>query len=158
MKIIKRFALRIALNRVQRVALWRALRYSAHKYHQHGKEKEAQAFARIVSQVEPVFNITTKNYTEGEVGKALDEFVAQIHKEIEHRISAAYESGRRAGMTAATQTLRHGRSVAVGEVVEVEEDPNENAGAATTDTGDVTFSEGSSSTDQNGDGSEQTVE
>lgn len=127
MGIIKTIALRIALNRKQRLVIWNALQYSDHKYREHGDIDRAVVTTATAAEVERAFGIARHRFTEKEVSAIVDDALKR-GGEIAKRIAdEAYERGKRETLAnIAHLVVVGGKGLKVGDIVEViEEAPAE---------------------------------
>ena len=125
MGIIKNICARIAFSKEQRVVIWNALSYSNYSYHRKGNVDKAGLVSTIMNQTERVLGVTGKKFTKKEVSAMLEEYGKRIKEQRQEELKQEYENGRRQGIIETLDNLEHGRGIVVGEVFEVEEDPNE---------------------------------
>ena len=125
MGLIKTICLRIALNKEQRLVIWNALQYSDYKYRQNGNIDRAVVTSTIIAQTEKRFGISGKKYTKEEVNAMLNEVARRIKEDRQTELDEAYQAGREEAISEMLENIRHGRGLVVGEIVEVEETPEE---------------------------------
>jgi hypothetical protein len=125
MGILKNICLRVALNKEQRLVIWNALQYSDHKYRAHGNVDRAVVTSMVIAQTEKWFGVNEKNFTKEEVNAILDEFARRVKAERKEELHDAYQAGRGDAIREMLENIKHGRGLAVGEVVEMEEEPEE---------------------------------
>lgn len=125
MGILKNICLRIALNREQRLVIWNALQYSDYKYRQNGNIDRAVVTSTVIAQTEKQFGVSGKKYTKEEVDAMLNEVAHRIQEERKAELDEAYQIGREDAISEMLENIRHGRGLVIGEVVEVEETPEE---------------------------------
>lgn len=123
MKFFKRLALRVALNREQRIIIWRALRYSEHKYRQHGNPNRAVAVGAITDQVKEIFGVELTQEEINAVYKAVYDATCNARRSRSERVMREVNSQSRRSV-----------GLAVGDVVEIEEPASASAGENATAT------------------------
>lgn len=125
MGILKNICLRIALNREQRLVIWSSLQYSDYKYRQNGNVNRAVVTSTVIAQTEKQFGVSGKKYTKEEVDAMLNGVAHRIQEERKAELDEAYQIGREDAISEMLENIRHGRGLVIGEVVEVEETPEE---------------------------------
>lgn len=125
MGILKNICLRVALNREQRLVIWNALQYSDYKYRQNGNIDRAVVTSMVIAQTEKRFGVSSKKYTKEEINAMLNEVARRIKEDRQTELDDAYQAGREDAISEMLDNIRHGRSLVVGEIVEVEETPEE---------------------------------
>jgi hypothetical protein len=125
MGILKNICLRIAVNREQRLVIWNALQYSDYKYRQNGNIDRAVVTSTVIAQTEKRFGVSGKKYTKEEVNAMLNEVARRIKEDRKTELDDAYHAGRQDAIAEMLDNIRHGRGLVVGEIVEVEETPEE---------------------------------
>lgn len=110
MKFFKKLALRVALNREQRIIIWRSLIYSEHKYRQHGNANRAVAVEAIISQVKEIFGVELTQEEINAVYKAVYDATCNARRSRSERVMREVNSQSRRSV-----------GLAVGDVVEIEE-------------------------------------
>lgn len=123
MGLIKNICLRIALNKEQRVVVWNALAYSDHTYRRRGNVDRAVVTTAVMSQVEKAFGVTGKKFSNEEVAAMLDEFSRRVKVDRKIELEDAYQRGRHDAIAEMLDNIKHGRSLVIGEIVEVAEEP-----------------------------------
>lgn len=125
MGILKNICLRVALNREQRLVIWNALQYSDYKYRQNGNIDRAVVTSTVIAQTEKRFGVSSKKYTKEEVNAMLNEVACRIKEDRQTELDEAYQAGREEAISEMLDNIRHGRGLVIGEVIEVEETPEE---------------------------------
>ena len=125
MGIFKTLALRIALNREQRLVIWNALQYSDRKYRRRNDIDRALGTSAVIKQLNKAFGIKSRNYTSEEVDLLLHAYADREKEEIKKSITKAYEKGIREGVGRVVSAMKHGKGLKIGEIVVVEETPEE---------------------------------
>lgn len=125
MGILKNICLRVALNKEQRLVIWNALQYSDYKYRQNGNIDRAVVTSTVIAQTEKRFGVSGKKYTKEEVNAMLNEVARRIKEDRQTELDEAYQAGREEAISEMLENIRHGRGLVVGEIVEVEETPEE---------------------------------
>lgn len=110
MKFFKKLALRLALNREQRIIIWRALRYSEHKYRQHGNSNRAVAVGAIISQVKEIFGV-----------ELTQEEINAVYQSVYDAVCVARRSRSERVIREVNSQSRRGTGLSVGDVIEIEE-------------------------------------
>lgn len=123
MGIIKTIALRIALNRKQRLVIWNALQYSDHKYREHGDIDRAVVTTATAAEVERAFGIARHRFTEKEVSAIVDDALKRSGEIAKRIADEAYERGKRETLAnIAHLVVVGGKGLKVGDIVEVVEE------------------------------------
>lgn len=123
MGIIKTIALRIALNRKQRLVIWNALQYSDHKYREHGDIDRAVVTTATAAEVERAFGIARHRFTEKEVSAIVDDALKRSGEIAKRIADEAYERGKRETLAnIAHLVVVGGQGLKVGDIVEVVEE------------------------------------
>lgn len=138
MKFFKKLALRVALNREQRIIIWRALRYSEYKYRQHGNPNRAVAVGAIISQVEKIFGV-----------EMTQEEVNAVYQAVYNEVCAARRSRSERVMREVNTQSRRGTGLSVGDVVEIEEPASASVGENATATENGNEEKGASDSAEN---------
>lgn len=138
MKFFKKLALRVALNREQRIIIWRALRYSEYKYRQHGNANRAVAVGAIISQVEGIFGV-----------EMTQEEINAVYQAVYNEVCAARRSRSERVMKEVSAQSRRGTGLSVGDVVEIEEPASASAGENATATENGNEERGASDSAEN---------
>lgn len=125
MGILKNICLRVALNREQRLVIWNALQYSDYKYRQNSNIDRAVVTSTVIAQTEKCFGVSGKKYTKEEVNAMLNEVACRIKEDRKVELDEAYQAGREEAISEILDNIRHGRGLVIGEVIEVEETPEE---------------------------------
>lgn len=125
MGIFKNICLRVALNREQRLVIWNALQYSDYKYRQNGNIDRAVVTSTVIAQTEKQFGVSGKKYTKEEVNAMLNEVARRIKEDRQMELDEAHQAGREEAISEMLENIRHGRGLVIGEVIEVEETPEE---------------------------------
>ena len=125
MGLIKTICLRIALNKEQRLVIWNALAYSDHTYRRRGNIERAVVTSTVMDKTEKRFGVTGKKFTKEEVTAILEDFARKVKQDRKEELEEAYQSGRDDAIREMLENLRHGRGLVIGEIVEVEEVPEE---------------------------------
>lgn len=138
MKFFRKLALRVALNREQRIIIWRALIYSEHKYRQHGNANRAVAVGDIISQVKEIFGV---ELTQEEINAA--------YQAVYNAVCFARRSRSERVMREVNSQSRRSVGLAVGDVVEIEEHASAYAGENATETENGNEERGASDSAEN---------
>lgn len=126
MGIIKTLALRIALNREQRLVIWNALQYSDRKYRRKNNIDLALGTSMVIKQLKKAFGIKARKYTSEEVELLLRAYAEREKDDVKKEIAKIYDKGIREGIRQAVSAMKHGKGLKIGEIVVVEETPEEN--------------------------------
>ena len=110
MKFFRKLVLRVALNREQRIIIWRALIYSEHKYRQHGNANWAIAVGAITAQVKEIFGVELTQEEINAVYKAVYDATCNARRSRSERV-----------IQEVNRQSRRGKGLSVGDVVEIEE-------------------------------------
>jgi hypothetical protein len=138
MKFFKRLALRVALNREQRIIIWRALIYSEYKCRQHGNANRAVAVRAIISQVKEIFGVELTKEEINAVYKAVYDATCNARRSRSERVMREVNSQSRRSV-----------GLAVGDVVEIEEPADAAGGENATATENGNEEKGASDSAEN---------
>lgn len=126
MGLIKKICLRVALNREQRLVIWNALQFSDYTYRKRGNIDRAVGTSTVIAKTEGAFGVNAKHFTKEEVNAMLDAHSRRVVAAMKQEVQDAYQDGRQDGIAEVLDNIRNGRGLVVGEIVEVEETPEEN--------------------------------
>jgi N-methylhydantoinase B/oxoprolinase/acetone carboxylase alpha subunit len=90
---MKKFLLKLLLNKKQREIIWQAIIFSEYTYRRRGNVDCAAVVQTVINEIQSLFGFTKKNYSKEEVDYIVANISNNAREYFEKRIKDAFRSG-----------------------------------------------------------------
>jgi hypothetical protein len=93
MKKIKKFLLKLLLNKKQREIIWQAMIFSEYTYRRRGNVDGAAVVQTVINETQSTFGVVKDSYSKEEVDYIVSKAIKDVRVESEKTIKDAYKKG-----------------------------------------------------------------
>lgn len=90
---MKKFLLKLLLNKKQREIIWQAMIFSEYTYRRRGNVDGAAVVQTVINETQSAFDVVKSNYTKEEVDYIVAQVIKDTKSESEKTIKDAYKKG-----------------------------------------------------------------
>lgn len=90
---MKKFLLKLLLNKKQREIIWQAMIFSEYTYRRRGNVDGAAVVQTVINETQSAFDVVKSNYTKEEVDYIVAQVIKDTKAESEKTIKDAYKKG-----------------------------------------------------------------